>query len=117
MLLRERERALFTDRTEILAAMHRNAELLQQGRGVNLALVGQRRVGKRMIVQRFADDLHERPSSLVPVYFDVASNLAVPTLLTGRPRPSSAASNCRITCSRRRPSLDCSSSLPVIPST
>jgi len=29
MLLREHERALFTDRSEILAALHRNAELIR----------------------------------------------------------------------------------------
>lgn len=43
---REHERALFTDRDEILAALHRNAELIQQGKGVNLAMVGQWRIGK-----------------------------------------------------------------------
>lgn len=84
MLLREHERALFTDRDEILAALHRNAELTQQGRGVNLALVGQRRIGKTMIVQRFADDLYERHSSLVPVYFNVARNLSVPSVFAIR---------------------------------
>ena len=84
MLLRERERALFTDRTEIMTSLHRNAKLLERGEGVNLALVGQRHIGKTMIVQRFADDLYERSSPLVPVYFDVASNLAVPTLFAVR---------------------------------
>ena len=84
MLLRERERSLFTDRTEILAALHRNAELFEDGGGVNLALAGQRHIGKTMIVQRFADELTERSSSLVPVYFNVASNLSVPPLFAVR---------------------------------
>jgi hypothetical protein len=84
MLLREHERALFTDRSEILTALHRNAELIRQGEGVNLALVGQRRVGKTMLAQRFADDLYERHSSLVPVYFNVAHNLSVPAVFAVR---------------------------------
>ncbi len=84
MLLREHERALFTDRDEILAALHHNAALIQQDEGVNLALVGQRRIGKTMLVQRFADDLHELHSPLVPVYFNVALNLAVPSVFAMR---------------------------------
>jgi len=84
MLLTEHERALFTDRDEILAALHRNAEFIQQGEGVNLALVGQRRIGKTMLAQRFADDLHERHSPLVPVYFNVARNLSVPSVFAVR---------------------------------
>jgi AAA+ ATPase superfamily predicted ATPase len=84
MLLREHDHALFTDRDEILAALHHNAELIQQGGGVNLALVGQRRIGKTMIAQRFADDLYERHSPLVPVYFDVARNLSVPSVFAIR---------------------------------
>jgi hypothetical protein len=84
MLLKEHERVLFTDRSEILAALHHNAELTQQGKGANLALVGQQRIGKTMLVQRFTDDLHERHSPLVPVYFDVARNLFVPSLFAIR---------------------------------
>lgn len=84
MLLREHERALFTDRDEILAALHRNAELIQQGKGANLVLVGQRRIGKTMLAQRFADELHERQSPLVPVYFNVARNLSVPSVFAVR---------------------------------
>jgi hypothetical protein len=84
MLLREHERALFTDRDDILAALHRNAELIQQGGGVNLALVGQRHIGKTMIVQRLADDLYERHSPLVPVYFNVGRNLSVPSVFAIR---------------------------------
>ena len=84
MLLREHERALFTDREEILSVLHHNAELIRQGKSVNMALVGQRRIGKTMIVQRFADDLFERHSSIVPVYFNVARNLSVPTVFVIR---------------------------------
>lgn len=84
MLLREHERALFTNRDEILAALHRNAELIQQGGGVNLALIGQRRIGKTMLAQRFADDLYERRLPLVPVYFNVARNLSVPSVFAIR---------------------------------
>ncbi len=84
MLLREREHALFTDRDEILAALHHNAELIQQGAGMNLVLVGQRRIGKTMIAQRFADELRERHSALVPIYFDVARNLSVPSVFAIR---------------------------------
>ena len=84
MLLTEHERALFTDRSEILAALHRNAELIQRGEGVNLALVGQRRIGKTILAQRFADDLYERHSSLVPVYFNVGRNLSVPSVFAVR---------------------------------
>jgi hypothetical protein len=84
VLLRERERTFFTDRREILAMLHYNAELTQQGKGVNLALVGQHRIGKTMLAQRFADELHERHSSLVPVYFDVARNLVVPSVFAVR---------------------------------
>jgi hypothetical protein len=84
VLLRERERTFFTDRSEILAVLHRNAELTQQGKGVNLALVGQQRIGKTLLAQRFADELHERHSPLVPVYFDVARNLFVPSVFAIR---------------------------------
>ena len=84
MLLREHERAFFTDRSDILAMLHHNAELTQQGKGANLALVGQQRIGKTMLVQRFADDLYERHSPLVPVYFDVARNLFVPSVFAIR---------------------------------
>ena len=84
VLLRERERLFFTDRSEILAVLHRNAELTQQGKGVNLALVGQKRIGKTMLARRFADDLSERDSPLVPIYFDVARNLFVPSVFAIR---------------------------------
>ena len=84
MLLREHERAFFTDRSEILAALHHNADLICQGEGVNLALVGQQRIGKTLLAQRFADDLSERHSPLVPVYFDVARNLFVPSVFAIR---------------------------------
>lgn len=84
MWLREHERALFTDRDEILAALHRNAELIQQGKGANLALVGQRGIGKTMLAQCFADELHERQSPLVRVYFNVARNLSVPSVFAVR---------------------------------
>ena len=84
MLLREHERALFTDRDEILATLHRNAELIQKDEGVNLALVGGRRIGKTMLARRFADELHERHSPLVPVYFNVAHNLSVPLVFAVR---------------------------------
>ena len=84
MLLKERERAIFTDRDEILAALHRNADLIQQGNGANMALVGPRRIGKTMIAQRFADEIFERRSSLIPVYFNVADNLSVPSVFAIR---------------------------------
>ncbi|MEE8391477.1 MAG: hypothetical protein V3S14_11865, partial [Anaerolineae bacterium] len=84
MLLGEHERALFTDRDDILIALHHNAELIQQDTGVNLALVGQRRIGKTMIAQRFADDLYERHSPLVPIYFNVGRNLFVPSIFAIR---------------------------------
>jgi hypothetical protein len=84
MLLREHERASFTDRQDLLAMLHRSAELTRQGKGVNLVLVGQQRIGKTMLAQRFADDLYERHSSLVPVYFDVARNLCVPSVFAIR---------------------------------
>jgi hypothetical protein len=84
MWLKEHERALFTDRGEILAALHRNVELIQQGEGTNQALVGQRRIGKTMVAQRFADELHERQLPLLPVYFNVARNLSVPSVFAVR---------------------------------
>jgi len=84
MLLREHERAIFTDRDEILAALHRNADLIQQGLGTNMALVGPRRIGKTMIAQRFADEIFERHSSMIPVYFNVADNLSVPSVFAIR---------------------------------
>ena len=84
MWFREHERALFTDREGILATLHHNAELIQQGKSANLALVGQRRIGKTMLAQRFADELHERQSPLVPVYFNVARNLSVPSVFAVR---------------------------------
>ena len=84
MLLREHERAFFTDRSEMLAVLHHNAELICQGKGANLALVGQQRIGKTILAQRFADDLSERHSLLVPVYFDVARNLVVPSVFAIR---------------------------------
>jgi hypothetical protein len=84
MLLREHERAPFADRSEILATLHCNAERVQQDGGINLALVGQRRIGETMIIQRFADDLYERHSPLVPVYFNVAHNLSAPSILAIR---------------------------------
>jgi hypothetical protein len=84
MLLRERERAFFTDRSEILAVLHHNAERTWQGEGANLVLVGQHRIGKTMLARRFADDLCERHSPVVPVYFDVAQNLFVPSVFAIR---------------------------------
>jgi AAA+ ATPase superfamily predicted ATPase len=84
MLLREHERAMFTDREEILAALHHNADLIQQGNGANMALVGPRRIGKTMIAQRFADEIFERRSSMIPVYFNVADNLSVPSVFAIR---------------------------------
>lgn len=84
MLLREHERERFTDRDEILAALHHNAEQIQQGKRANLALVGPRRIGKTMIVQRFADDLFEHNSPVVPVYFNVANNISVPSVFAIR---------------------------------
>ncbi len=84
MLLREHERAIFTDRNDILAALHRNADLIQQGNGANMALVGPRRIGKTMIAQRFADEIFERHSSMIPVYFNVADNLSVPSVFAIR---------------------------------
>jgi len=84
MFLREHERARFTDRNEILATLHQNAEQTQQGKGINLALVGQRRIGKTMIVERFADDLFEQNSPMVPVYFNIADNISVPSVFAIR---------------------------------
>jgi len=84
MLLKEHERAIFTDRDEILAALHCNADLIQQGNGANMALVGPRRIGKTMIAQRFADEIFERRSSMIPVYFNVADNLSVPSVFAIR---------------------------------
>jgi len=84
MLLREHERTLFTDRDEILAVLHHFSRQFQQGESVNIALVGSRRIGKTMIVQRFADDLFERNSPMVPVYFNVANNISVPSVFAIR---------------------------------
>jgi AAA+ ATPase superfamily predicted ATPase len=84
MLLREHERAFFTDRSEILTVLHDNAELTRQGKGLNLALIGQQRIGKTMLAQRFADELREGHSPLVPIYFDVAQNLFVPSVFAIR---------------------------------
>jgi hypothetical protein len=84
MLLREHERAVFTDRSEILRMLHYNAELTRQGKDVNFALVGQQRIGKTMLARRFADDLSESHSPLVPIYFDVARNLFVPSVFAIR---------------------------------
>jgi AAA+ ATPase superfamily predicted ATPase len=84
MLLREHEHEIFTGRDEILATLRHNADLFQQGRGANIALVGPRRIGKTMIAQRFADEIFERRSSLIPVYFNVADNLSVPSVFAIR---------------------------------
>jgi len=84
MLLREHERSSSADRSEILTVLHHNAQLTRHGKGLNLALVGQQRIGKIMLAQRFADDLRERHSPLVPVYFGVARNLFVPSVFAIR---------------------------------
>jgi hypothetical protein len=84
MLLREHERAFFTDRAAMLAVLHQNAEMACQGKGTNLALVGGQGIGKTMLAQRFVDQLYERHSPLVPIYFDVARNLFVPSVFAIR---------------------------------
>jgi uncharacterized protein len=84
MFLREHERKRFTDRKEILAILHQNAEQINKGEGTNLAIVGQRRIGKTMIVERFADDLFELNSPMVPVYFNIANNISVPSVFAIR---------------------------------
>lgn len=92
MFLRAHEIQLFTNRQATLAELHRNSERYAQGLGDNLALIGRRRVGKTLVLHKFADELlacpehrrrnRERP--ILPIYFDIERNLTLPAIFASR---------------------------------
>jgi len=84
MFLRTHETKLFTDRQSTLAELHRNADRYTQGLGENVALVGRRRVGKTLVLQKFADELLDRDQPILPIYFNVERNMTLPPIFASR---------------------------------
>ncbi len=84
MFLRTHETELFTNRQATLAELHRNADRYAQGLGENVALVGRRRIGKTLVLQKFADELLDWGQPILPVYFNVERNLTLPAIFASR---------------------------------
>lgn len=84
MFLRAHEIQLFTDRQATLTELHRNSERYAQGLGDNLALIGRRRVGKTLVLHKFADELLDQGRPILPIYFNIERNLTLPAIFASR---------------------------------
>jgi len=84
MFLRSHEARLFTNRQATLAELQRNAARYTQGLGENVALVGRRRIGKTLVLQKFADELLTQEQPILPIYFNVERNLTLPAIFAAR---------------------------------